>query len=270
MTRELWHLALADIIDATFEIGHAALRVFWAFQAVGLSSSSRLDFTCQVVTLNGVGFMTSVLIEMHIAAAFLASTYRNMCLLKLLDRCLVLVWPAGFILGICVETGQWYWDPELGICNYRSTLGEDIKVTVVLVATGFCTVAYVCSCFQTRNSGGAVQERALRRASLFPLMAVVAWLPLVFYYVVGPGWTQHSARFDMIWETIAFTLLECNGLLNAIVYAVQTGFSRRTRRQSPLVSHLNSFHVAFDINVSVCEVPATVRTEECTAPSMPV
>merc|ERR1712217_245021 len=101
-----------------------------------------MDIVCKLVRLDNVGFMPSVLVEVHMAMAFLATIYRRFAVLKLLRSCLVWVWPIGIILGICVDYfDHWYWNFDLnrgfiaGGCNLESPIGEYIKVSVVLVAT---------------------------------------------------------------------------------------------------------------------------------------
>lgn len=274
LARELWHIALADMLTALLLIPWFVVGLLNAYSDFGNDSQSQItmDAICWVSYLNNVPFMTSLFLEVHIALATVFSIFRLSSAISLLSKLLPLVWACGFVIGgIVVWRGHATWDPKgptmTGSCKGLPE-GEMLKICTMIGGLAICTATYmvgIATGARARHIGQAVEGRAWRKAKLFVAAALVAWLPFAILHFT-PVFEEHG-----VWFYSAAALLSANGFFNAAVYSWKSGFVRRVERRNtaswrranvkdPLARDAShpppqSFNVQFEADVEEVDVP---------------
>lgn len=259
MARQLWQLALADLFVCVLNCVWLTLELLHTVFGFASKSSPALEAACIVGMSNNVPGMVSVLIEVHMATATVASLFRFTKALRLLSRILPLAWPAGFSLGAAIVVlSDGYWDPKRGLCNSASLHGEALHVGTLGAALTICTGAYFVSVVMAaRQAGVSVETRMWRRARWFVVAGMISWLPFVLFICIfaGPGSMVGAGDDPTFFVAVGF--LDSNGLLNAAVYAYQCRYLRRhptaRGREGTSSRHSGlSFCVAFDSEAASC------------------
>lgn len=197
------------------------------------------------------------------AIAFAAAIFRSQCGLRVLARVLILAWPLGvFLAGLESYQVHLYWKGGLGCIRYSSDIVGCLSLVICFT---ICLISYICSAVRSRKAGRAVQLRIWNRANLYIVVAIVTLGPNA-YRIISNGWSSR-----LVWricDLLILVLFGLNGLLNALVYALQNRYVKRIHRsyQSRALDdnstgtgssqhHAGSFHVTFeDKNVDVHEV----------------
>lgn len=281
IARQLWHLALADVFASGLLFPWFTLAILRAgdptFGGDEDTVNVPLNILCAVCHGNNIPYMTSVFVELHISLSAIATIMRRPEALKALAKYLPSVWVLGTVVGGAVEAfGQARWDGDSGGCQPKAS-GEVIKGVVMALVLVACIVIYVSGMIlAARRHGGSVEGRAWRRASVFITAAVVTWVPFVIFSLRPRKhndnlYDSNSKR----WYYVMSVFLESNGILNAVVYAWQSGFLRRNVDRAKFICDAQdttaslplavSFNVAFRSSVDVVPVPADTAMINATA-----
>lgn len=253
LTRQLWHLALADLCEflpATLGGAHTILIQFFGLGAG--RPSVALDVLCNGYFAANLGCMVSVVIEVQLAITCIAVICRWKTLLVALSHSVILAWPVGATLGsLVVGMDKVYWDADIAFCNTRHLSGESLKSLVLTIALSVCSLLYGIGISWRRWHAGAPSKGVWDRARCFVLAAIISWTPFVAYQFVARGTliTKSSA----VAFTLVLTSLNANGLLNAWAYARQSRLVRRMIRDAELRTGKNkvSFCVDFKSEADV-------------------
>lgn len=110
-----------------------------------------------------------------------------------------------------------------------SAHGEDVVgVMAECVGVSLCFLAYVASVVKVRHAGTAIRDRVQKRAGLYPVVALVAYGPNCF-----KGLSRHSPfQTQKYLHLFALTAYQLNGLMNTVVYALQSRYVKRMRARS--------------------------------------
>lgn len=268
LTRQLWHLALADIFHAVIISPWFVLAFVGCMVEFPQDALTTLDALCVFSLWNNTMFMASLLLEVQMALATVFAIYRNRRALRVLSFVLPLAWPVGFILGSGVAIrNQGYWDSGLHVCNTHGENGSLQKAGTILLALCICIFSYVASgCRACRSTAGSVQRRIWTKTKFFLAAALVCWGPLmVFTYsnFMDPGHMilnpDNSFQFYLV-----FSFYLSNGLLNAAVYAWRTKGAVAANATSlpgneTERSRNGSLVVAFDVDPQVVPVSRVSR-----------
>lgn len=277
MARQLWHLALADSIESGMLVFWFSLDPLHNIFGIGSEASALLDALCVFGMWNNVAFMTSLLVEVHIALATVAALFRFHNMLRVLSRSVVYLWPPGVVMGVLVAfpSGS-FWDTADGACNTSAQAGEEFKSIVMLAALCICFLTYAAGFALVRGSGGlSLQSRIWDRAKFFTLAAMLSWFPFIVYTRVIDKGNSIFGPAGPVAFYITFSLFLSNGFLNALVYALQSRFVSRARKRaaalgarqasqmsqdSRSLNHSNAlFHVGFR---SVDEIQIVAAQQE--------
>lgn len=264
MARQLWHLAVADLLSSAMLI---PWYVFALLQASGNEHNGAL--ICPFGHANNIPFMTSVFLEVHIALATIATIFHNSRALRALSRSLPFIWALGFIVGgAVVALGEIFLPEDDGVlCDKYDMEGEKLKAVIMAVALVVCIATYAIGMGSVGNRhGGGVAARVWRHANLFIVAALVTWVPFVIFSL---WWTfSDNTNGVSTWYYLTRVFLESNGSFNALVYVWRSGFLRRTRsrtmrrpifhngEESPTGRASGSFHPAFTSFDEVLAVPS--------------
>lgn len=234
LARQLWHLALADVMHYVIGFPWVALRFLNDFAGVGSTRSRALDVCCQVGGAGNVFFMTSVFVEMHIALACFFGMWRLTGAQQVLSMLLPWAWLGGLTVGgaIAVLNGV-SWDSTAGTCNTGSDLGLVMLATTTSIVLAICCTAYAATCaFSHRRAGSSVATRISRQTKVFLLAAIFTWCPLMLYVYFSVALRDHlvPAREDfwsMATYHLVYTFFNSNGFLNACAYAHSSRLMRQ-------------------------------------------
>lgn len=226
LARQLWHLALADLIDAVLNTPWFALDCLNHFAGVGSEQSRTLDAWCQIGIANNVLFITSVLVEVHIALACFFGMWRLLRAQQVLAKLLPLSWIGGLFLGGAIAVlSDVSWDSGAGTCNTGSEDGHLLKAVTCTVALAICSAAYIATCFFShRRTGHLAAERISRQTKVFLLAAIATWCPLMAYVYVSVATRGRLVPARQNFRGLAayylvYTFFFLNGFLNACAYA---------------------------------------------------
>lgn len=282
MARQLWHLALADVLSALMPLPWFALTLAQRFVDLDSEHLRSFSLVCAVCHVNNIPFLASVFLEVHIAVTTICSILHFSTALRVLSRVLPLMWALGFIIGVVVLwIGSAEWNHELGVCE-KPVTAEVVKAVVMTVALAICVAIYIAGFLTARcRSGALVEGRVWSRAKMFVAAAVVTWVP----FLVFSAYLHLTAVFVTAENLGVYfgvlTVLSANGFVNAFLYALQSGYVGRTVRRmrrlgddeslvdTPSVqgtSQLDaSFHVAFTMADEVVMVSAHTHSANITA-----
>lgn len=267
MTRQLWHLALADLLGSILHMPWTLLEALHLFFDISFGDSTALTELCRISMWYDVAAVVSIFIEVHIALATVASLSHCSAILRELSKTLFLIWPLGFLIGAYVPlTSLIFWDNEKNEC--KSMRHSGLKPRIMTAALLICMTTYACGILVSEgNAGSLVQARVWRQARFFVAAAVVSWGPYSFFhYAYKDGITTARAQIAMY---LGFTALLSNGFLNAIVYAHQSRYRPRSAKPLPAegveLQTWNkaldaSYHVAFAGRLEVRPIPAATKT----------
>lgn len=235
MARQLWHLALANLIECGMLIVWFALDLLNFAFGVGRERTEVLDGLCTFSLWNNAAFMTSLLVEVHIAMATAAALYRSHTALRALSCTVAFLWPLGFCMGaIVVFPSGIFWDPEIGSCDTKADAGEQFKAAIITLALCICFVTYIAGFVGAITHGGlSLQARVWGRVKFFLAAAMVSWFPFVLFSYINVGGliAGRLGRFDF---HFVFTFFMSNGWLNTCVYALESKFIARAERRREL------------------------------------
>lgn len=229
LARQLWHLALADILAFSVLTGvrvHELLALKF-----DVNGSAVLCMSWRVANF---GILTSALVEAHIALVSLLAISRSRVVLARLARILGIVWPIGIIFSVAdtyeaYTLGSATWDKQNVSCRGNNFWSHGLRNYFLLASLAICGLAYIAGILKlaTPTANGAVRHRAVYRAMLFLLGTIIAEAPNVaaeeFFPDVWPGTTS----FGNVLVFLGDCLFRLGGLINICVYVI---LSRRARR----------------------------------------
>lgn len=231
LLRQLWHLALADIL---MSIGGVPLNAaqFWHWTPAQGADMCRALQDLVYPALNGWGLFASVLVEMHIALGFALGLCRYGRGFRLLERSLPLVWALGLAFSVLdTLTSSVLFDEAVEACRPQFAtpieVMRPVQAAVVMLTSLVCCVCYftlVC-CSGLEAGPLSVEVRVWRQCSSFALVFLFTWGPWLF----SGNFLKASWAFggEGAWAYISGTCLGLNGALNCIAYA---GLSRYVRQ----------------------------------------
>lgn len=271
MARQLWHLALADLISSTLYTPWGMMNLLHSVSGHGSQGSPALDLVCNFAMLDNIAMMASAATEVHIAFSLGASVFRCTGALRVFSKALPFVWLLGLILGLpVVLIGDAYFSAAEGECNTRSMIGEEFEVGVWAVAFLISLAIYIAVVVMVeRNSGSPAQARVHRRVGLFMFAAAVSWAPYIVYVLVSKDLGDNAIAYNL-----CFASLQSNGLLNALAYKRRSGLERRILRGRSAggagvclqeVGDAISFEVTFQAAPQVYRVTAVTADANRTA-----
>lgn len=229
MARQLWHLAVADLL---FAVSMIILFVFEFFAgAYGWSKVSGAwedGFSGFCVVSNyaiSVGVSVSAIIEAHMSLALVAGVYRSDIAMRLLRISLVCAWPFCLVLSIVnmyLLNMSW----AKGICDTKHV--HVVYNTVTVVCCLISVTSYVFCLFRVvgaESNGLHVVKKVWSRVHYY----LVAWLICIL-----PETLRLLARgSDLAYaKEVTESLLALNGAANTIVYVIQSNYVRRLAMRS--------------------------------------
>lgn len=223
MARQLWHLELANFIECGMMIIYAALDPLNLAFGVGSERAVILDKLCQFGMWNNAAFMTSLVLEVHIAMATAAALCRSNTVLRALSRSVAFCFLPGIAMGALVAypSGS-HWDSAVGSCNTSDDVGERFKASVMTLALVACVAAYGVGFVRAWNrSISPVQANIWARAKFFLAAAIVSWFPFLLFTHMNSG-ALVTGEVGRTGHYITDTFFFLNGLLNACVYAARS------------------------------------------------
>ena len=254
MSRQLWHLAMADLGVCCFFF----VQIGVSFFGRSLQEQTYLDVTCKVIAgLELAFFSTSSAVEVHLALSLLATIFRSTFGVRVLGQLLCAVWLAGLVLGVL--------GTNVEALHFSHSVGcEREKANVVFIAVSvlsvvICTISYlVCVAFLRRRQcvGFSVERRFWTRTKFYVLAWLICILPDTVRTIVPTG-GGNLLEDNFILHTVSLVLFSLNGTANTLIYMVQTGYlrrigfrsrsrplSRRLAHRSFSVRDIGSFNVA--------------------------
>lgn len=282
--RQLWNLALADILYST-----ATIVNYCSWAIVPQVHKSAQDIVCQgVVGALLSGMYVSAFVEAHIAVGFACIYWRQLRVLSFLNTTLLLVWPVGIALGVIQSV--MVVDFNEAVDNYQSCrmtegVWEWAEATILLTAFMVSMLAYVAAARRVRqHDPDSVQRAVWKTTWVYPLNFCITYFPLIVYLLPIAA-TRTKAVFY-----VAVVLEGLNGVINAGCYAFTSRYARHQFQRSssgnvrgtaarlaaqkalgvdncledPLdansvLDNLVAFHVGFRSNDSFIDVPCTQR-----------
>lgn len=216
MTRQFWHLTLADLVFSLSFIVQCVLSSFRLWRMT--------DGFCYVSHIAiSTGLLTSCLVETHLSLTLvlcLCRCSRAMCVLR---KGLFIVWPAGVLLSTyaTVSTGMVWQD---GQCSRRR---GDLIMGAVECVSGLisvtCLVASLIWVGFNSTVTVASQTRVCRRVSLF----ILAWFMCIAPETIRFVWFDSHADC----EIATLSLLCLNGFANVLVYVFNGNYALRLVRR---------------------------------------
>lgn len=269
---QLWHLAVADAFASILVLPCFTLVLLYRPEGFGSEPSTVQNVICYACHWNNIFIIASVFIEMHISLAAISIIHRRFEVLRVLSRSLPFLWVPAFVIGSAVTLQPIKWNHETGVCDVRS-LSEDVKAVIMTIALAFCIATYIVGAVTAaRRAGSSVEARLWRQTRLFVIAAVVTWGPFVAYSIFSrmSGTSAFVSKSGRPFYFVAEGLFKSNGLFNAVVYAVKSGYVVRVlqsgergvigqqhspeAREAPRVPSDVSYAVAFDPDVEVAIV----------------
>ena len=254
MARELWHLAVADILFSVTGI------LYTCGATLDLPDSGGLNIFCKVSQiLFSVGFFSSAFVETILALSLTAALLRSSLTLSFLGCVLVPAWPVATLLSI-VSTflGKYQWSKES--CTYtRNTVMNGVTA---VVAVGISFISYAVCFFRVKRServGLSVRTKVVYRARFF----LVAFFVCTFPWITIRCFSVHSSGLTALCDS----LLGLRGLANFLVYARQSNYVQRlsNRSEGQLIPATIADHTRFSFCVMLGSV--TVAEDLSTLPS---
>lgn len=223
--RQLWHLAVADMINCCGSIANSLITYGGATASMGSDMQVSLEGLCitELSVFMG-GSCVSALIETHIAVAFFCTHFRWMSPLQIIQRSLLLIWPLGVALGVTNSFVYVDYDAEQHFCTIK---GRGYFLAV-LILFGFVVtfIAYTATVTNALcRSSRFPQNVAFRsgdRALLYPLTFFLGY-GLLLGYLWYPTPLQSIRGYFV--PTLALESL--NGFMNVLVYAYNTRYAKR-------------------------------------------
>lgn len=264
MARQLWHLALADVITSALIFPNVFPEMILLFLGPFSSSSyPALNAVCWVSIFNNLTFMTSVFIEVHIALSTVAVVFHCSAAVRLLSRILPVVWVLGCIVGAAVVwLGDTHWDLSTGSCN-QHIAAWNLKVAVTTAALAISIALQVAGLvMDCRRAGETVRLRHLRQATVFGAAVLITWLPFGVFFV----WRDEDGdqgnlvidHGDRVAYCLTYICLSSNSFFHALFYACFKGFVGRNAGAQPgdQCGVQPGFRVAFsESSANVVSVP---------------
>lgn len=229
LARQLWHLALADIISLT-PSGYRHLNSFFSLQFHTNVSNGG----CIVWRVANFGALTSSLVEVHIALASSLAIFRHRSLLAKSAHGLIIVWPIGFLLSV-VDIVRMYASSSdsnaigTSSCIDPSLRAVEVRNVSLLASLIICMLAYIIGIVKSRDSRssgampGSIENHTVHAALWVLLGSIVSTAPIVvvqqFILPGNPGMTSVLQA--------ACVLCDLGGLTNTCVYAI---LNRRAKR----------------------------------------
>lgn len=265
LIRQLQHLAAGNLLNTFWGVLYMALNLS-AMEFEGLQHMSpNAGLAICVVTnyLQDMGSWTSLLVECHMAVAFAASIYGASWVLEAASAVLVYVWVVGPLAAV-VEmglTGQ-AWDKKAHEDGVACLVYRDDYFFSIFILLGVivCFSCYIASIVSISGAGQAVQRSVWRRAQLYPLVALITYMPFVFnnFFPIN---TEPAADWMLL---VVNSLFLSNGLLNFSVYAFQSKYLKPNMSKPPQRVGANgesprySYHVNFRGDPSIVEPRTTL------------
>lgn len=254
LQKQMWHLAIGNVC---YLVVRSVIEFLTLCKLLGMRISGP-DCVCTMMHfLWSFGSNTAMLVEAHLAVAFLAAICRWSRVLALLSRMFPLLWLAGTALA------------ALDAILAHETLGgpttctpEDPSIVVAVesaltLSTG--SLCYIVACLLMRGSGFVRKRRVWSCVALFPVIFVLTNGPIVI------GRTLRC-NTNIFWIT-AGSVFNLNGLLNVAVYTRQ---SRRFWHQEVDVKRGVTFGVDFfseqdDVHLVTAVTPSSVSSSSCSS-----
>lgn len=209
LPKQLVHLALADLLFSSME-GCASMTEL--FRADALESQSRIISLVLFAML--VGQWTSLMLEVHIAAGFLALFWRMPGLMQFLKRTVLLTWVIAW-LPISVSLFLW---AEGGRDTPSAAYYRTVICSITVVAFGTTSALYATAWWRSLWFPLREEQRAHKMVWLYPATFFITMFPTVLVSDRGFGY-RFCAPFSAL-----------NGLLNVLVYYSHSRFSCATWR----------------------------------------
>lgn len=222
MCRQLWHLAVADLVFSLAAVGSSAVIFLVDGGYFSLPEQNRhMTMLCSVA--NGIlfgSFFTSSFVETTLALSLLAALCRCSSALCVLYWGLFAAWPLGVLAGVySIVTEDVHWSGSDCKLDERTEAMAGVVFLCLIVSVA----VYILSCcqvFHVRRFGLSVQKKVWTRAHSF----LLAWFLCVF-----PEVLRKSGVFsDVQWlKPYTWSLLNLNGLGNTIAYVRQGNYKSR-------------------------------------------
>lgn len=270
LVRQLWNLALADLVYCVFTTLELALEIS-VFQGVrfrNLSLSTKNNLCAGLLWAYAVGAEAAILFECHLALTFLASIFARVRMLRVLSTGLLVTWPLAFLLAALeAMESQNRW---AGVDRPYACVGvkkDNVLIVMVCICVLVALACYVLSSIRVQTAGEAVQIAVWRRARSFLLVVLVTMGPTMVYMLD----VQVTLRLSPVWSNLMFlvasSLFNLSGLFNFVVYALQSRYAGHIRGASapePMRECENSFRVNFKPGDSVLslEIESSIESSE--------
>jgi hypothetical protein len=173
---------------------------------------------CDVVAYWHISFeFISILQSVHIACHFVLQAFS--CILTLRSSMAVLagIWCVGPLLALLdLHMDGMTYDAENSICSPRRAGLDWLRVLLLVSSFMQSTLSYVVVLVHScKRAPGSVQQRALRRAAVYPLIFAITYAPILMAFLDAQLWVSN------VYMAMAFMAESSAGLFNAVAYACQ-------------------------------------------------
>jgi hypothetical protein len=262
MGRQLWHIAVADLVFHTFAIAELVMKLL-ATTNMLVAGANTSTWTNSCILVDGaysIGLCTSSILETHLAMSFTATIFRWPRVLNFLRRTLLLVWLLGCLVSLVETYSEHYsWADGAG-CRDD---GSDITFTLLYAMCTFLSlISYVAClakvCIASHTVGHAVAQRVWDRVSFYILASLVCNL----LWAIRISSEHNIVHTTRALNFLAMVLVCTNGLANTLVYALQSRYVRGvTLHHAGIISlttnrdpDCDSFHVGLgNVDVSIIQ-----------------
>lgn len=228
LPRQLWHLALADVLTFfSFLVTDGVRSVDWFW-----SDSSKITWPgksqlwCVANHMQDFGIITSAIVEVHMALSVLLAIYRCKAALRCFSHSLSIIWPLGASMyTLDMVSGRPH--PNVDVCTWRELHILHFYNVGNLVMFGsivMCSCAYIVAIASMRTGSYAGRRRVLVLLLLTCLANVVSF---------GlTSWRSLSFQtFPHNLEWLKGMLYRLDGFLHTCAYATYARSHIRSTRQ---------------------------------------
>eukprot|EP00929_Paragymnodinium_shiwhaense_P097108 TRINITY_DN5886_c0_g1_i2.p1 TRINITY_DN5886_c0_g1~~TRINITY_DN5886_c0_g1_i2.p1 ORF type:complete len:473 (+),score=52.60 TRINITY_DN5886_c0_g1_i2:68-1486(+) len=216
--RQLWHLAISDLMYSLCAVVYSILEGLDLWPQTPQTAPAVCDATYFILI---IGLYTSVMLEAALALGFAADYWRCKTCLRMLDASLLWVWPLGVILsGIDMMS---HMTSEGGHCEMERMVVRQGEAYVIFIGFLVSLVSYGASLYRVHMFPGPVQGLIWRMAWVYPVNFFLTYGLLMIYDVFDFMPETHDLVF-----LVAYTLEGLNGFVNAVSYASNCRYVKRT------------------------------------------
>jgi hypothetical protein len=294
LMRQLWYIAVSDMISAIFSIVMFVLdQVPYQTTHMGCAAS---QYTIWGMFLLSIGM--SILVQAHFTAGLLMSLRHWKRGLVCLSRILpVLMLPSMVIAGLDVWATMFVFDfdPTLGCvwftrddATHRSapfTAGLALAVILVNSIVYVLLLLEECSCFSCCMPSviipGSVGARVFRQARRYMLVTLCTWLPYwLMVLLPTPGGSATLTWASNSLQAVSAAGVTLNGAMNVWSFALHNRHIKRailqtaneataaatdakalSESETACARSIDSRHVGFNPTLQICElIDCTINT----------